>query len=150
MKSRPKVALVLGGIVVPYMFAVVALAFYVAKHPGPVPRSISVSMLCFLILTIAVGAIGISRGSRKQAEFKTADESKLRRARAMKGMRLGLFVWGLIFLNGIRLVAEREVPWIYAIPGLTVDGLLFVVFWTSLKRLLKAEPKPAETGQQNT
>lgn len=149
MKLRGKIALILVGITLPYMCAVVAFGIYVMKHPGPVPRSISVPLLCFFILTIVGGAIILSRAVRKQAKIETADEGKLRRARAMKGMKLGLVVWGLILLNGIRLIAQHEVPWIYAISGLTVDALLIAVFWISLKRLRKSEGTTAETGQQH-
>ena len=149
MKLQGKIALILVGITLPYMCAVVAFGFYITKHPGPVPRSISVPLFCFFLLTIIGGAMIVSRMARKRARIETAEEGKLRRARAVKGLKAGLVVWGLILLNGIRLVAQHEIPWAYAIPGLTVDVLLVVVFWTSLKRLKKFETK-AEADQQHT
>jgi hypothetical protein len=150
MKLQAKIAMVLVGAVLPHMCAVVALAFYTTKHPGPLPRPILVLLFCLFILTIVGGGVLLSRVVRKRVKIETADEGKLRRARATKGMKVGLVVWGLILLNGVRLVAQHEVRWIYAIPGLGVDILLIVAFWISLKRLEKSETKGSETGQQHT
>lgn len=146
MKLQAKIAVVLVGITLAYMCAAVAFSLYLVKHPGPVPRSISIPLLCFFILTIVGGAVILSRVVRKQARVETVEEGKLRRARAVKGLKAGLILWGLILLNGIRLVAQNEVPWVYAIPGLTVDVLLIAVFGVSLRKLRKFE----EATQQKT
>jgi hypothetical protein len=150
MKFERKIVLLLGCMVLPNMFGAAALFVYIHTHPGElVPRWVSVPMLCLFILTIVGGSIALTRTARKQAKIETPEESKLRRSRATKGLKAGLVLWGLILLNGIRLVVQHEVPWIYAVPGLTVDVLLIVVFWISLKRLRKFEATTAETGQQH-
>jgi len=99
-----------------------------------------------LILTLVLPSFIIRRAARKQAAVETAEEGRIRRARAAIGIKVGLVLWGLIFLNGIRMVVEHEVRWLYAVPGLAVDILLIVVFWNSLRRLKKFEEAGSQQG----
>jgi uncharacterized membrane protein YbaN (DUF454 family) len=150
MRFQRKIVLIFGCIALLWMCIGLAFAFYVVKHPGLVPRSISVSLLALFVLTIVGGGIVVSRVVRKQVSVETVEEGRIRRARAMKGMKLGLVLWGLIFLNGIRLVAQREVPLSYAVPGLAIDVFLIVAFWTSLRRLKRFEATASDSRQQHT
>ena len=126
-----------------------ALFLYIHAHPGGlIPRWISVPVFCLFILTIVLTSVLVKRAARKQVAAEKAEEAVIRRKRAIKVMKGGLILWGLIFLNGIRLVVQREVPLLYAIPGLAIDLLLAVVFWTSLKRMRKFEA--AATGGKST
>jgi uncharacterized membrane protein len=148
MKFQRRIVVVLACVVVPYMCAVIALVFYIQAHPGPMPRWIPVSMLCFFVATIVVGSVVIRRTARKLAKDETAEEAKRRRATATKGLKAGLVLYVLILLNGIRLVVQREVPLKYAIPGLVIDILLIAVFWTSLRRLNRFELNNQTARQQ--
>lgn len=140
MRLERRVALLMVLVAVPYLCTAIGLFYYIHGHPGePVPRWISVPMLFFLILTIYGGGIVVSRCARKWTASETVDEGKLRRARATKGLKIGLFVWGLILLNDLRMLAEGSVPWTIAIPGLAIVSLLILISWISLKRLKKAD-----------
>jgi NADH:ubiquinone oxidoreductase subunit 5 (subunit L)/multisubunit Na+/H+ antiporter MnhA subunit len=147
MRFERKIGLVLACIIFPYMCAVFALVFYVQAHPGPVPRWISLSMLCGMVLTLIVGGILISRFAKKEAARQTEEEARLRRTRASRGLKVGLIVYIVILLNGIRLVLQQTIPLVYAIPGLTVVSVLFVTSWASLQRLKKAEANAKASGQ---
>jgi len=146
MKFGRKIVLLMVCMVLPYILAVIALVFYVHAHPGPVPRSISLSMLFFFSLTIVVGGIFLSRSVRTQAKIETSDEGRARRARAVKGLKIGMLVWALILLNDVRLLAQHDIPWRFAIPGTTISVVLMAVFWASLRRLKKAEANVSASG----
>jgi hypothetical protein len=148
MKFLRRIAVVLICIGLSYACAIVALVTYVQAHPGPVPRWILVSLLCFFVLIIVVGSIVIRRTARKLASSETPEAGKQRRAFATKGLKAGLVLYVLILLNGIRLVVQRTVPWNYAIPGLTIDIFLITVFWISLRRLKQFELNDQATRQQ--
>jgi Na+/H+ antiporter NhaD/arsenite permease-like protein len=147
MRFERKIGLVLVCMVLPYKCAVFAFVFYVQAHPGPVPRGISLSMLCAMVLTFVVGGVVISRLAKKEAARQTTEEAKLRRARASRGLKVGLIVCIVILLNGIRLLLQQAIPLIYAIPGLAVVSVLFVTSWASLQRLKKAEANAKASGQ---
>jgi type VI protein secretion system component VasK len=148
MKFQRRIGAVLAWVVLPYMYVVVALVFYAQVHPGPIPRWILISMLCFFVATIVVGSVVIRRTARKLAKDETADEAKRRRAAATRGLKAGLVLYVLILLNGIRLIVQRTVPWNYAIPGLTIDIFLITVFWISLRRLKQIELNNQSMRQQ--
>jgi hypothetical protein len=149
MKLTTKVVLVLLGSALIYMCAAATFVLYVVKHPGiPVPRSISIPLFCFFILTIAAVSVILPRMARKHTKTETAEEGHVRRARAVKGWRIGLIVWSLILLNDIRMLLQRTIPLAFAIPGLAI--VLFMVFisWLSLKRLQRAEATNVENSQR--
>jgi len=139
-------------VIVPYACAVVGLMYYIHGHPGePVSRWISVPLLFLLVLTILGGGVFLSRAAKKQAKSETIEEGRLRRARAIKGLKVGLVVWSLILLNDLRMLAEGAVPWTVAIVGLAVVTSLIIAFWVSLRRLHKAEmaaAQPDKSGEQ--
>ena len=140
MRFERKIGLLLICTALPYMCAVAALIAYILAHPGePVPRWISVPMLCLFILTIVGGGMFLSRAAKKQARSETPEEGRARRARAIKGLKAGLLVWALILLNDVRMLAEGTIPWTVAIAGLAVAALLIAASWVSLRRLKRAE-----------
>lgn len=141
MKFETKTVLLL--LCVSFLYVLCAggtLFWYIHAHPGSlIPRSISVPLFCLFILTILLLTVLVRRAARKQAAAETADEAHSRRMRAIKGLKIGLIVWGLILLNGIRMLMQRTIPWTDAIPGLLIVLMIFVVTWSSLRRLQKAE-----------
>jgi hypothetical protein len=140
MRFERKIGLLMICTVLPYMCAVAALVLYIRAHPGgPVPRWISVPMLCLFILTIVGGGMFLSRAAKKQARSETPEEGRFRRARAIKGLKAGLLVWTLILLNDVRMLAQGTIPWTAGIAGLAIVTLLIAASWVSLKRLKKVE-----------
>jgi hypothetical protein len=149
VKFEKKIALILLCMPVPLMLSALALFLYIHAHPGElVPRWISIPMLCLLILTIGGGSVILTRTARRHARLETPDEGKLRRARTIKGLKVGLVVWILILLNDIRLLAQHDVPWAYGIPALIIIALMIAVFWVSRERLKKIDA--ADPGQEQT
>jgi len=92
----------------------------------------------------------VRRAARKQALIETAEEGRLRRVRAIKGLKIGLIVWTLILLNDIWMLLQGTISWTVAIPGLAIVLLMVVVTWVSLKRLRKAESANPVTKQRQT
>ena len=125
------------------------LFLYIRAHPGGlIPRWISVPMLCLFILMIVLGSFLVRRAARKHAKVETAEEGHLRRVRAIKGLKTGLIVWGVILLNDIRMLLQRTIPWTIAVPGSAIVLFMIVVTWVSLRRLQKAEAAGPETKQR--
>jgi hypothetical protein len=139
MKMQRGVGLVMLCIVLPDTCALLAFVFYVVSHPGPVPRWITVSLVCFIVFTGILGTFVVRRLALKRAVIETPDERDLRRNRALKWLKVGLVFYLLAMLNGIRVVLQGEIPWRYSIPGFTIDILLIVAFWISIRRLKSAE-----------
>ncbi len=150
MKFEKKAVLILLCTSVTYVLcAGGGLFLYIHAHPGGlIPRWISVPMLCLFILTIVVGSLLVRRAARQEAKVEGAEEAHLRRMRAIKGMRIGLIVWGVILLNDIRMLLQRTIPWTAAVPGSAIVLLMFVGTWVSLRRLQKAEAANPETKQR--
>jgi hypothetical protein len=106
-------------------------------------------MLCLLIATCALGGVVISRVARKHLAVETPEEGDRRRTRAIKALKTGLVIYGLILLNGIGLIVRHKIPWNYGVPGLIVDLLLIVLFWFSLSRLkMPSTTDPGGTPHQ--
>jgi len=141
MKMERKIVLLLMSISLVYVLCAGGILFaYISKHPGqPVPRFISVPILCLLVLTVAGGAFVTNRIARKQAKTETLEEGHLRRLRAIKGLKVGLIIWGLILLNDIRMLLQGTIQLGLAIPGLAIVLLITLVTWSSLRRLQKNE-----------
>jgi hypothetical protein len=141
MKYEAKTVLLLLGISFLYVFGAGGTLFlYIHAHPGGlVPRWISVPVFCLFILTIALMSFLIRRAARKQASVETVEDAHRRRVRAIKALKTGLIVWGLILLNDIRMLLQGTVPWTLAIPGLIIVLLMATITWTSLRRLQKTE-----------
>jgi uncharacterized membrane protein SirB2 len=146
MKHETKVVLILLSTSLTYVLcAGGGLFLYMQAHPGGlIPRWISVSTLCLLILTIALGTFLLRRAARKQAKIETGQKGHLRRVRAIKGLKIGLIVWGVILLNDFRMLLEHTIPWTVALPGLAIVLLMVVGTWISLKRLQRAEAAAPE------
>src|SRR5271165_5440451 len=119
MRQQTKAALVLFAIPIAYVLSAGGTMFwYVHTHPrGFVPRWISVPMLCGLIVALGLETILLKRVAKKRTMAETPEESHLRRARAIKGLKMGLVLWIAILLNDIRMLLQGTVPWTYAIPG---------------------------------
>ena len=90
----------------------------------------------------------VRRAARKQALIETAEDGHLRRVRAIKGLKIGLIVWGVILLNDIRMLLQGTIPWTVAIPGSVIVLLMVGGTWVSLRRLQKAEAASPETKQR--
>jgi len=152
MKQQIKAALVL--VAIPFAYVVCAggtLFWYVHTHPGDfVSRWISVPMLCGLIVTLGLETIVLKRVAKKRAITETPEEGHLRRARAIKGLKMGLILWAAILLNDIRMLLQGTVLWTYAIPGLIVVTLMTAVSWTSLRRLQRIEAANSESKQKQS
>lgn len=81
----------------------------------------------FVASFIAVGYWG--RGP-KPDELVPDPKIKARSmVRTTRSLQIGLVLYVVILLNGLRLVLQRTVPLPYAIPGLIVDLFLIAVFW---------------------
>jgi Na+/H+ antiporter NhaD/arsenite permease-like protein len=150
MKFEKKVILIL--LCTSFIYVLCAgggLFLYIRAHPGAlIPRWISVPILFLFILTIVIGSFLVRRAARKEARIETAEEGHLRRVRAIKGLKTGLIVWGVILLNDIRMLLQRTIPWKVAIPGSAIVLLMIAVTWVSLRRLQKAEAAGPETKQR--
>lgn len=139
MKLKQRVLIGLAGVTLPYMCAVTVLVLYLRKHPGPIPMWVPLTMFAFLVALCVLGGVYVSRFVRRQAVLETPSDQTQRQRQAAKGLKIGLVVFSLAFLNGGGLVLQDTVPWKYAIPGLTIDLFLIVVCWTSLTRLRRAQ-----------
>jgi hypothetical protein len=92
----------------------------------------------------------VKHAARNKAKIETVQEAHLRRVRAIKGLKIGLIVWGLILLNDVRTLVQRTIPRRAAIPGFAIVLLMVVVTWVSLKRLQKTEAANPGTKQRQT
>jgi len=152
MKFEKKVILILLCPALAYtLCAGGVLFFYMRAHPGAlIPRSISVPILFLFVLTILLPSFFLRRAARKQAKIEGAEEAHLRRVRAIKGLKIGLIVWGVILLNDIRMLLERSIPWTVAIAGSAIVLVMVVATWVSLRRLQKAEGAGPGTERRQT
>jgi hypothetical protein len=152
MKAERKIGIVLFSISFAYVLCAGGVLFlYINTHPGAsVPRSISVPILCLLILTIAGGAFAANRLARKNAKAETLEEGHLRRLRAIKGSKVGLIVLGLILLNDFRMLLQGTIQVGLAIPGLVIILLITAVTWTSLRRLQRIEAANQDPNQKRS
>lgn len=152
MRPERRAALFLFSICLVYVLCAGGVLFlYIHAHPGaPVPRSVSVPILCLLLLTIGGGAFVANRMARRQAISETAEQGHLRQTRAIKGLKAGLVVWCLILLNDIRMLAAGSIPWKYAAPGLIVVVLMVAVCWRSLVRLKRTEAARYHSDENHT
>jgi len=107
-------------------------------------------MLCGLIATIVFQTTVLKRAAKKRAAIETAEQARLRRARAIKGLKAGLVLWGLILLNDIRMLLEGTISWTYAIPGLIIVIFITAVTWISLRRLQRVEAANIEHKQRRS
>ena len=140
MKLDTRISILFAYMVLLSLGSSFCLFLYIHAHPGaPIPRFISVSMLLVFVFSIGFGSFALARTARKQASIETADQRARRRTRAIKGLRVGLVVWILIFLNDVRMLVQRDIQLIPAIVGMSVVAVLIVVSWTSLRRLKAAE-----------
>lgn len=133
-----------------YVFCAAGGVFwYIRAHPGGlIPLWMSIPMFCLFILTIVTMTFLVKRAARRQALIETEEQGHLRRVRAIKGLKTGLIVWGVILLNDIRMLLQRTIPWTVAIPGSAIVLLMIVVTWVSLRRVQKAEAAGPETKQR--
>ncbi len=147
MKFEKKVFFLLFFPALVYVFcAGGGLFWYIRAHPGGlIPRWISVPMLCLFVLTIVLESFLLRRAARQHAKIERPEEAHLRRVRAIKRLKIGLIVLGIIVLNDIRMLLEGSIPWRAAIPGSAIVLFMIVVTWVSLRRLQKAEAVGAET-----
>jgi preprotein translocase subunit YajC len=150
MKFEKKVFLILLCPALAYVWcAGGVLFFYIHAHPGAlIPRWMSVSIFCLFILTILIPSFLVRRAARKQAKIEGAEEAQVRRVRAIKGLKIGLIFWVVIFLNDIRMLLEHTFPWTIAILGSAFVLLMIVVTWLLLRRLQKTEAAGPETRQR--
>jgi hypothetical protein len=150
MKFEKKVLLILFCPAVAYTLCAGGVLFwYIHAHPGAlIPRWISVPIFCLFILTILLPSFFLRRATRKQAMIEGSEEAHLRRVRAIKGLKTGLIVWGVILLNDIRMLLQRSIPWTVAIPGSAIVLLMIVVTWVSLRRVQRAEAATPETKRK--
>jgi Na+/melibiose symporter-like transporter len=149
MKSKHRIASIFVGMVLLTMCGAFALAFYFFTHQGElVPRWVSLSFLCFIVLVYAVGFTMIRRDARKLAGEETPEEGERRRARAIKGLKIGLVIYLFGLLNGIRLVIQREIPWRLSIAGFTISIFLIATMWASLRRLRRSQQDKQSATQQ--
>src|SRR5277367_2219234 len=140
MQFERKVVLIVLCTGIPYVVcAGGGLFLYTRAHPGEmIPRWISVPIFCLFVLTILLGTFLANRMARNRVRIESAEKSHLRRVRAIKGLKAGLIVWGVILLNDARMLLRRSIPAEAAIPGTAVVLLMIIVTWVSLKRLQKA------------
>jgi hypothetical protein len=152
MRPEAKTAVLIFSICFAYVLCAGGVLFvYIHAHPAtPIPRFISVPILFLLILTITGVVFVTKRMAHKQAMVEIEEQGHLRRIRAIKGLKGGLVVWGLILLNDIRMLAMGSIPWKYAIPGLVVVVLMVAVCWMSLVRLKKIENAGSHSDQNHT
>lgn len=139
MKLKKKVLIFLVALTLPYMCAVALLVRYLRTHPGNLPMWIPLAMLGFLITSCVVGGVYLSRLVRRNVATESLDERSQRQATAAKGLTIGIIVFCLIFLNGIRLVVQHTVPWQYAVPGLTLVPSFVFICWILLNRLRRSQ-----------
>lgn len=139
-RFRIKVVLILMGTMMANVCAIVAFAFYVLAHPGPVPQRATLLLVCFFLVTSVICIVSTRRHARQMVPSETPEEGKQRRTFARAGIKIGLIFFVFALLNGIRLVIQNVVPWKYAIVGLSVDILLIATLWISLRKLDRTEP----------
>ncbi len=150
MKFEKKVFLILFCPALAYVLCAGGVLFlYVHSHPGAaIPRWISVPLFCLFIVAILLPSFFVRRAARRQALIEGAEEAHVRRVRAIKGLKVGLIVWGVILLNDIRMLLERSIPWTIAIVGSAIILLMIIATWVSLRRVQKAEAAGLETKQR--
>src|SRR5271165_1851683 len=86
--------------------------------------------LCYFFVGLIV--VGTTSGRRKTIAAATRESVPANTTtRALKG---GLILYVLILLNGAGLVLRGRIPFRFAVPGLTVDALLFALFLWLLTR----------------
>jgi len=150
MRFERKITLFLFFISFLYVFCAGGVLFwYIRAHPGGlIPRRVSIPIFCLFVFTIVIMTLLVRRAARKQALIETQEEGHLRRMRAIKGLKVGLIVWGVILLNDIRMLLERSIPWTVASAGSAVILLMIVATWVSLRRLQKAEAAGPDTERR--
>jgi len=99
---------------------------------------IPLAMFAFLTATWVVGGVYFSRFVRRQVAVETVTERSERQTSAAQGLKIGLVLWSVIFMNGVLLTLEHTVAWQYAVPALTLDFLFIVTFWTLLNRIKRS------------
>jgi len=118
----------------PYFAFVLYLAVRGPAGVGRLPHWIWGVAFCYFVAGIlAIGYWGRARRADEtvQNPDTKAASSSCGSSRALK---IGLILYVLILLNGLRLVVQGSVPLRYAIPGLIVDVFLLAVFWWLLVR----------------
>jgi len=138
MKLKKKVLIFLAGLILANMCAGALLLLYLRTHPGNLPMWIPLAMFAFLTATCVVGGVYLSRFLRGQVAVETVTERSERQTSAAQGLKIGLVLWSVIFMNGVLLTLEHTVPWQHAVPGLTLDFLFIVTFWTLLNRIKRS------------
>lgn len=117
----------------PYFVFVFYLALRGPAGIGSLPHwTWGAAFFYFVASLVAIGYWG--RG-RKPGEAVRDPQMKARSAtRASRALKIGLVLYIVILLNGLRLVLQGTVPLRYAIPGLIVDVFLIAVSWWLLAR----------------
>jgi hypothetical protein len=99
--------------------------------------------------TMVVGGLYITRFVRKATAVETPEEKQERQTFGARHLKIGIVVFSLILLNGLRILVQEPQLWRYAIPGLMVDVLFIVVCWRTLRKLQKSQTgnSPTMTSQ---
>jgi hypothetical protein len=140
MKAQEKIGLIFVGMVFATLGVGLAFVFYVSTHQEQsVPRWVSLSLGCLILLVYLIGWNVIRRNARKVAREETPEESQKRRGRTKTIIKVNLVFYAVALLDGIRLVLQGTIPLKYAIVGITVVILLIASFWNLLRKLTKLE-----------
>jgi hypothetical protein len=108
------------------------------------------AILLFLAASSAFGVIYLAARARRIAATETLEQKRGRQRAAAKGLKLGVILFSLFFLNGIRMAFQNEIPWKFAALGLAINAFLVVTCWTSLRRLKKSQiGTPPATSPQS-
>jgi membrane protein implicated in regulation of membrane protease activity len=125
------------------MCVVIGLVYYTQTHLKPLPGWLPLAMLSFLIATIILGGIFVRRFAHKVIGGETLEQRHERQVTAAKGLKGGIIVFSLIFLNDLRMLLQDSAAWKIALIGLTISGLFVVVCWRSLRHLRTSQPDNA-------
>jgi hypothetical protein len=121
------------GFFLPYFVFVSYLALRGTEGIGRLPHwTWALAFFYFAASLVAIGYWGRDRKpNRTVADLRTNALSTSDPSRALK---VGLVLYIVILLNGLRVILQRSVPLRYAVPGLIVDAFLIGVFWWLLAR----------------
>lgn len=121
---------ILSTIFVPYFVFVLYLVARGTQYTASMPRWVWGTALCYFVAgVIGAGVLLVRKqGAQAGAMKHTPNKSS---TRTLKG---ALVLYVLIFLNAIVLVIRRRIPLSFAVPGITVDLLLIVLFLWLLAR----------------